>query len=800
MLLSIKQYITLFAIITAILASIFIYKIDTSFSKNRAIILESKTNSATDELQQAINLTLKSVKNSSRTLSDWQEVKQQINNPDVFHYWYNVRFKNYTFDLKKHTKDFIIYNKNGIALSKINENLPQQISTKNITDYTFRVASNTEIISIEPVYEKLSIIGYISIRIDLISILVKTIHFQYISPETLSITSKNNKFINSLDTSDFYYKLHESKNLELLEKQISETLIELVIFILFPIIILFIVIIFLIARPIEKIAIYIDKLRESPNYNSKDLITQTKVKEIRKIYDSLKNYHKDLTENEEYLSLTLNSIGDAVITTDDKYKIVHMNPVAVSLTGWSFDEAKNRNIYTILEFVDVNTREPIINIFDKVIEHGKVVHMDNNTLLISKNNNEYHIADSAAPILDEEGNIRGLVIVFNDITEQKTMDEQLQQSQKMDALGNLTGGIAHDYNNMLGIILGYADLLNTSTNGDVRSNKYVKEIIKAGERSRKLTSKLLAFSRKGSHELVITNINEIIKSEKDMLEKLLTVRINLTLDLEEDLWPVYLDCNQLQDSIINICINAMHAMPNGGRLSIRTHNIHFDSIDTTQFKLKLGDYIQLSITDNGTGMSSETCRKIFEPFFSTKGDKGTGLGLSQVYGYINQSGGAVHVYSELDIGTKISIYIPRYILNDASILEKEPNQSINNLQGFETVLVVDDEPSLLDLTCQILSSYGYKTLQADSAKKALHILKNKQVDLLITDIIMPEMDGYELSILALEKYPDLKIQLTSGFNEEPDNSIRNSNLYKQQLSKPYSKYELLSSIRNLLDH
>jgi len=800
MLLSIKQYITLFAIITAILTSVFIYKIETSFSKNKEIILESKTNSATDELQQAINLTLESVKNSSRTLSNWQEVKQQINNPDVFHYWYNVRFKNYSFDLKKHTKDFIIYNTNGKALSKTSDSLPQQIDINNITDYTFQVASTTEIISIEPVYEKSSIIGYISIRIDLISILVKTIHFQYISPETLIISSKHDKLISTLDTADFHYKLHESKNLEILEKQISETLIELVIFILFPIIIFFIVIIFLIARPIEKIAIYIDKLRESPNYNSKDFNSQTKVKEINKIYDSLNNYHRDLTENEEYLSLTLNSIGDAVITTDDKYKIVHMNPVAASLTGWSINEAKNKNINEVLEFIDVNTKKPIINIFDKVIEHGKVIHIDNDTLLISKNKDEYHIADSAAPILDAEGNIRGLVVVFNDITEQKTKEEQLQQSQKMDALGNLTGGIAHDYNNMLGIILGYADLLNDSTKEDTKSHKYVKEIIKAGERSRKLTSKLLTFSRKGAHELSVTNINDIIKSEKDMLEKLLTVRINLTLDLEKDLWPVYLDSNQLQDSILNICINAMHAMPNGGKLSIRTNNVHFDSFDTTQLKLKLGDYIQISITDTGTGMSNEICRKIFEPFFSTKGDKGTGLGLSQVYGYINQSGGGVHVYSEPDIGTKISLYIPRHIQSYQANLDKEPKQLDKNFQSNETILVVDDELSLLELTCQILTSYGYVTLQADSAKKALQILENNQVDLLITDIIMPEMDGYELSILALEKYPDIKIQLISGFNEEPENSIRNSNLYKQQLSKPYSKYELLDCIRNLLEH
>jgi len=800
--LSIKHYFVILTILIAVLTTLLIFKIETSFSKNKEIILASKKTSANNELQNAINLTLNSVKLSSNTLSNWQEVKQQISNPDVFDYWYSVRFTNYSYELKKYTKDLIIYNKHGISLRKTKSKLPQKIPIKNITEFSFKIINSNEILCLEPVYEidnkNKNIIGYISTHIDLIELLENTINFQNISPKSLTIIPNNLQQNTTLDVSDFNYKLHESKNLDLLEKQISKTIVELIVFILLPAILLFIAILYLIARPIEEIALYIDKLRETSRLE-KENTPKTKVKEIEKIYKSLNKYHKDLSQNEEYLSLTLKSIGDAVITTDDKYKIIHMNPVAENLTGWTLKEAKTRNINNVLNFIDSNTREPIINIFEKVINDGKVIHIENNTILISKNNFEYYIADSAAPILDKKGNTRGLVIVFNDITEQMAKEEQLQQSQKMDALGNLTGGIAHDYNNMLGIILGYADLLNESTYGDSRSNKYAKEILKAGERSRKLTSKLLTFSRKAAHELSVTDINNVIQSEKDMLEKLLTVRINLTLDLEENIWPVYIDSNQLQDSILNICINAMHAMPNGGQLSIKTHNIHFDTVDITHLKLNPGDYVQVSITDTGTGMDKETCRKIFEPFFSTKGEKGTGLGLSQVYGYINQSGGALNVYSEPEIGTKISLYIPRYTKVVNSNADVMTTKSISRFQGNETVLVVDDELALLELTCQILKTYGYKTLKANNASEALIILTNHNIDLMITDIIMPDMDGYELSLLALEKHPGLKIQLISGFNEEPDNSTINSKLHKQQLSKPFSKNELLSNIRNLLD-
>jgi len=311
---------------------------------------------------------------------------------------------------------------------------------------------------------------------------------------------------------------------------------------------------------------------------------------------------------------------------------------------------------------------------------------------------------------------------------------------------------------------------------------------------------LLAFSRKGSHEQSTTDINELINSEQDMLKKMLTVRIDLILKLEDKLWPVFLDPLQLQDVILNICINAMHAMPNGGKLTIRTQNKHFEPEDITYVDLNKGDYVLLSITDTGYGMDQETRKKIFDPFFTTKGENGTGLGLSQAYGFIMQSGGSVHVYSEPGMGTKMSIYLPRQqeTSNNTDSHQKALKETIYSAQNNETILVVDDEPSLLKLSCQILKDHGYRTLLANNADEALAILEENHVDLLLSDIIMPDKDGYVLAEIVGKKYPEIKIQLVSGFNEQPDKRMLESDLYKHQLSKPFSANELLKTVGDLL--
>lgn len=477
-----------------------------------------------------------------------------------------------------------------------------------------------------------------------------------------------------------------------------------------------------------------------------------------------------------------------------------MNPVAEQLTGWTLAEASGKPIKKVFNVINAFSREQIKDPVSCTLINEEPLHLSKDIILISKDGREYHIADSAAPIRDPENSTRGIVLVFSDITEQKLKDEQLQRSLKMDALGKLTGGIAHDFNNLLGIILGYSELLTIKFSNQSEQLDYVNRIHDAGERARKLTTKLLSFSRKQVHDRSATDINELISAEQHMLEKTLTARIELNLNLSKDLWLTHIDKNLFQDAILNICINAMHAIPDEGSLSIGTENVHFDDIDQKLTELKTGDYIQISIADTGVGMDNETRKKIFDPFYTTKGDKGTGLGLSQVYGFVQISGGSIHIYSEVGIGTRLSIYLPRHQpdneennkKNDSSIdIKKSPS-------GIESILIVDDEESLLELSSQILSIHGYTIHQANNGEDALTILKQHHIDLLLSDVIMPKMNGLQLAKEARKIKPDIKIQLVSGFS----NNIKSKDqdhLLLNQLNKPFSSLQLLQKVRETLD-
>ena len=807
MLLSIKQYAVLIVLFIAFLVSVFTYQITTKLDNTRYRIEVSQKQSSLNELQNAITITLDNIRQSTDNLSQWQEVRQQIDNPDIFAYWYNVRFKKFAFDLHRYTQELMIYDVNGKALAKLDDNtLPYTINNENIDGFCFRIINGTDIISISPVYrgeKNKSIIGYLGTRIQLLPLLKSLSVFQYIELDTL-LLDKGDKplFINSLQAENFTYDLRKAEGILVLEAQMRESILGLLLLIVIPTMILLIVLIFLVGIPIKEVDNYINRLRTAPEIiNDKTYRSIFQIKELKSVYDSLIKYHTELSQKEEHISLTLNSIGDAVITTDAENRVVRMNPVAEQLTGWSFAEAEGEPVNQIFNLIDVFSRNRIDGPFEKVINTGKIVHISEDSILISKQGAEYHISDSAAPIRDEAGKIRGIVLVFNDITQRKLKDEQLQQSQKMDALGKLTGGIAHDFNNLLGVILGYSELLASLLDGQPKSLRYAKQIHGAGERARKLTAKLLAFARKETPEATLTDVNQLILSEQHMLAKTLTARIELKLQLDDDVWPVHIDQSQLRDAILNMSINAMHAMPDGGTLTLSTKNIVADEFARRHIDLDAGDYLQLSITDTGTGMDKYTCRKIFDPFFTTKGDEGTGLGMSQVYGLVQQSHGAIHASSEPGSGTRITIYLPRYQAFDSEA-EDEPEPGLHNgviPQGSETILVVDDETALLELSCQILDDHGYRTLQASSGAEALDILEKHAVDLLLSDVIMPKMNGYQLAEIVAEKYPQIKIQMVSGFNDDRNIELENDYLHKRQLHKPFSSAEMLNRVRQALD-
>ena len=405
----------------------------------------------------------------------------------------------------------------------------------------------------------------------------------------------------------------------------------------------------------------------------------------------------------------------------------------------------------------------------------------------------------AFPIRDNKGQVIRIAGIAENITERKANEDGLRQAQKMDALGKLTGGIAHDFNNMLGVILGYAELIEQlSQNSDPKFANYAHEIHKAGERGSKLTQKLLSFSRKKASDTQVININQQLSDLKQMLQKTLTVRIALSYQLAEDAWPCNIDAAEFDDAIVNICINALHAIKDKGKITISTSNQHIDQLDARSSKLKTGDYVLISITDTGTGMSADTLEQVFVPFFTTKGDEGTGLGLSQVYGFMERSNGTIKVYSELDHGTRVSLYFPRHSGSEKN-LQQNITTPAKKHQGSESILLVDDEVALLDYAKEVLQLHGYTIFTAENAQQALDVLQQLHIDLLFSDIIMPNMDGFELAELVKQRYPHVKIQLASGFSESHDSDNIDQTLKANILPKPYNSSSLLSTIQAVLN-
>ncbi|RDH85701.1 MAG: hypothetical protein DIZ80_01890 [endosymbiont of Galathealinum brachiosum] len=505
-----------------------------------------------------------------------------------------------------------------------------------------------------------------------------------------------------------------------------------------------------------------------------------------------------LLEKEREQREILNSMVDAVITIDENGCIETFNQTAETLFGYKFDEIKGKSINLLMPEIHSNKHDGYIK---KYIATGnkKVIGLSREVEGVNKNKQIIPLRISVAELPVSVDGKHRFIGSCQDLTNIKQQEEKLRRTQKMDALGKLTGGIAHDYNNMLGVILGYSDLLKTMLVDQPKLADYASQINYAGKRGAKLTKKLLSFSRKGNPEATKLSINTILLEQQDMLEKTLTVRIKLLFNLADDVWPIYLDHNDLEDAILNMSINAMHAMQDktsAASLTITTQNASLNDLEAQLLNIPSGDYVQLSLLDTGCGMDELTQEKLFDPFFSTKGDKGTGLGLSQVFGFVKRAGGVINVTSQLNYGSEFVIYFPRYQESGESF--DELNEIETSFQGKGSILVVDDEAALRDLASVMLRQNGYEVISAENGRIALSILEKDNFDLMISDIVMPEMDGYELATIVQNKYPEIKIQLVSGYNDESSNKDIDINLQSNLLRKPYESKELLRNIRVLL--
>jgi len=426
--------------------------------------------------------------------------------------------------------------------------------------------------------------------------------------------------------------------------------------------------------------------------------------------------------------------------------------------------------------------------------------------LVGRDGMNYEL--SSSPFVDIDGEVK-IIELIRDITESKkaeekmsTLQDQLRQSQKMEAIGHLAGGIAHDFNNLLTVIKGYSQLsLKQICDGDPLKED-IQEIQKAADRASALTSQLLAFSRRQIFEMKVLDLNTLIRDIDKMLRRIIGEDVNLVTLLDKDLGSVKTDLGQIQQVILNLAVNARDAMPSGGTLTIETANVELDEsyafihIDTTP-----GQYVMISVSDTGLGMTPEVKERIFEPFFTTKEKgKGTGLGLSTVYGIVKQSAGNILVYSEPGQGTVFKIYLPRVdepleVLREKVVEEEFPYNS-------ETILVTEDEEEVRKLAVRILNGQGYTVLEASHGEEALFIAKKhiaNPIHLLLTDVVMPKMSGRELAEHLRPLYPEMKVLYMSGYTD--DTIIRHRVLEQKVdfLQKPFTVDRLTKKVREVLD-
>ncbi len=661
---------------------------------------------------------------------------------------------------------------------------------------------------------------------------------------------------------------------------------------------------------------------------------------------------RKLHDSEEHLAITLQSIGDGVITTDLHGRITSMNPVAEKLTGWVLSLAQGKPLEDVFQVLNEDTKETVPNPVQRIIAEGAVVGLPSHTILLGRNGTPRAIADSAAPIRDMRGAVRGVVLVFRDQTEERRAErallesetrfkhlaysgilgvlvadtlgniheindaflstlgytredydlgrvqlsqltppewkaqddlalqlfkdvgtlkarekeyfrkdgsrvpvlvgaamleaprfiafaldltgkkqaeqvgaravaaaqqelasrerveltlrqteEQLRQSQKMEAIGTLAGSVAHDFNNLLSVIISYADLLLSGMVEQTQMRADIEEIARAGARATDLTRQLLAFSRQQVMLPKVVHFGDAISGMAKMLSRLIGEDIELALLTGRGLGTVFVDPTQLEQVVLNLVLNARDAMPRGGKLTVETADVDLDqNYASDHLGVDPGPYVMLSVSDTGTGMDRATQARIFEPFYTTKErGKGTGLGLSTVFGIVKQSGGSVWVYSELGEGTTFKIYLPR--AEGAVVTQERVTMMPETLRGNETILLTEDDEQVRTLACNILRKYGYHVMEAPSAGDALLICEQYKgtIHLLLTDVVMPRIGGRQLWERLSPLRPEMKVLFMSGYT---DDAIIHHGVLSSEFAfvqKPLMPAPLLTKLRGVLN-
>jgi PAS domain S-box-containing protein len=498
------------------------------------------------------------------------------------------------------------------------------------------------------------------------------------------------------------------------------------------------------------------------------------------------------SERERFFSAVVESSNDAIITKSLDGTITAWNQAAERLFGYSSSEAVGRHIRLI---VPEGRRDEMYDILERIGRGESVERVE--TKRLHKDGREVDVSLTVSPLRSATGEIVGASNIARDLTEKLAAEAQFRQAQKMDAIGQLTGGVAHDFNNILTVITGTIDILADAVADRPDLVPIAKLIDDAADRGAQLTKHLLAFARKQPLQPRDIEVNSLIVETAKLLRPTIGGQIEVSPKLAADVWPAMVDPSQLSTAILNLALNARDAMPDGGKLVIETRNVHLDEGYASMHNdLTVGDYVMVAVSDTGTGISAENIEKVFDPFFTTKEvGKGTGLGLSMVFGFVKQSGGHIKIYSEVGHGTSVKIYLPRSIGPGQSAEGTTPLAQVAG--GNETVLIVEDDALVRKYVIAQIASLGYSTLEAANAGDALKIIDDDvPIDLLFTDIIMPgSMNGRQLADEALRRRPSLKVLFTSGYTENAIVHHGRLDAGVLLLPKPYRKSELAKMIR-----
>jgi PAS domain S-box-containing protein len=502
--------------------------------------------------------------------------------------------------------------------------------------------------------------------------------------------------------------------------------------------------------------------------------------------------------NERMLQLAaiVESSEDAIISRSLEGVITSWNGGAERLFGYLATEVVGK---TDSALVPPDRSDELLSVLAKVKTGEPCSPFE--TVRLRKDGKQIHVSVSLSPTKDREGRIVGVSAISRDISDLKHLEQQLQQIQKMEAVGKLAGGVAHDFNNLLTVISGSSAILLADVRTDKSARELLKEIYKASQRAASLTHQLLAFSRKQVLEPKVLDLNNIIRDAERMLNRLIGEDVSLTTVLAPDLGLVKVDPGQIEQVIMNLVVNARDAMPQGGKVTIETANVDLDgNYAQTRPEVKTGHYVMLAASDNGCGMNEQTKSRIFEPFFTTKETgKGTGLGLATVYGIVKQSSGHIDVYSELDLGTTFKIYLPK--VEDQNLSGKVIPSLRPTPHGKETILIVEDEGTVRALSRHALQIFGYNVLEASNGREAIRICDQHEgtIHLLVTDVVMPEMGGRQVAERLAALRPSLKVMYLSGYTE--DAVVRHGVLEAETafLRKPFTPTILACKVREVLD-